>query len=214
MATLIGGYDTNTKTSQAALRKVTITRKDTKDMLDINLQTVNGTILDGVSGTMIAVEFSHHEVHEGSSFVVCDVQDIDTTTMKWQVTTPASTKYAHMIFDIECTGEMLILVTEGSDRTDGTALVEINRRRIGTPTSATVVVTRTPTGGATDGALTIFTKRVGATGVGSKTISGGGSRGVNEYILKPNTKYVMAVTTYAAVSVSFCIDWYEHIDVN
>ena len=170
--------------------------------------------IDASTSSLQIIEYEHHEIHSGSSFVCSDLQNVDTTTFKWQVTTPDSTKYAHMVFDIDCTGEMLVVITEGSDRTDGTALAEINRNRVGTPTSATVIVTHTPTGGTTDGATTIMNHRSGATGVGSKTIAAGGARGGNEFVLKPNTKYVIAVTTYADVWVSLDLDWYEHTDHN
>jgi len=168
--------------------------------------------MDASTNSLQTLTYEHHEIHSGSSFHVSNVQNVDTTTFKWMVTTPDSTKYAHMLFNVECTGEMLLLVTEGADRTGGDALVEINRNRVGTPTAATVVVTGTPTGGTTDGATTILTTRVGSTGVGSKTLSGGGSRGSNEYVLKPNTKYIVSVTTYADVNVSLELDWYEHTD--
>ncbi len=167
-------------------------------------------MIDEKTHSLVFIDHAHHEVHEGDGFVVSDVQSVSTATMKWQITTPNSEKYSHMLFDIDGTGEMSIVVTEGSDRTDGTALVEINRNRVGTPPSAGTVVTRTPTGGSTDGATTIFASRAGATGVGNKTIEGGGSRGVNEFILKPNTKYVVAVETFAAIYVSFHVHWYEH----
>lgn len=168
--------------------------------------------IDASTNTLQVIDYDHHEIHSGSHWVCYDLQNVDTTTFKWQVTTPAGTKYAHMIFNADCTGEMLSLITEGSDRTDGTALAEINRNRVGTPGVATVIVTHTPTGGTTDGATTIMNHRSGATGSGNKTISAGGARGGNEFILKPSTKYVIAVTTYADVWVTLGLDWYEHTD--
>ena len=168
--------------------------------------------MDASTNSLQTVPYEHHEIHSGSSFHTSDVRSVDTTTFKWQITTPDSLVYSHMLFNLECTGEMLLLVTEGSDRTDGTALTEVNRNRVGTPAVAGTIVTHTPTAGTTDGAITILTTRVGSTGVGSKTISGGGSRGTNEYVLKPNTKYVVSITTYAAVYVSLELDWYEHAD--
>jgi hypothetical protein len=116
-----------------------------------------------------------------------------------------------MFFGVECTGEMLLLVTEGADRTGTNLLAAVNHARNSTSTAG-VVVHRAYSGGTTDGATTIYTKRVGSTGVASKTISSGGSRAVNEYILKQNTKYIVSVTTYAAVNVSLELDWYEHTD--
>ena len=185
----------------------------TKEAAQVVTIAEDDSITDGSTSAIKTITYPHHEIHSGSSYHASDVQSVSTTTIKWQVTTPDSLAYAHMIFNVECTGEMLVIVTEGSDRTDGTALSEINRNRVGTPAAAGTIVTRTPTGGDTDGATTILTTRVGSTGVGSKTLSGGGARGTNEYILKPNTKYVVSVTTYAAVFVSLELDWYEHTNI-
>lgn len=168
--------------------------------------------MDASTNSLQTIEYEHHEIHSGSSFVCVDLQNVNGTTFKWQVTTPAGTKYTHMVFDLDCTGEMTVLITEGSDRTDGTALAEINRNRVGTPTVAGTIVTHTPTGGETDGATTIVNHRSGATGVGSKTVSSGGFRGGNEFVLKAATKYVISVTTYADVWVTLDIDFYEHTD--
>lgn len=165
-------------------------------------------MIDVKSGADVVIAFDHHEVHHGHSFKLDDVQAVDTTTQKWMVTTPNTKKYAHMIFDASCTGEMSVLVTEGADRVGTTPLTPINRNRVGTPTEATAIIHRDVSGGATDGATTIKNTRTGATDKFSGMI--GESRGQNEYMLKPNTKYVIAITTYAAVVVSLHLDWYEH----
>jgi len=173
-----------------------------------------GHLLDGVTTAAKIIDYAHHEVHGGSAYTVSDTVTCDTTTVKWQVTTPDTTKYSHLIFELSCTGEATYLVTEGSDRTDGTALAEMNRRRVGTPSTAGTIVTRTPTGGTTDGATTLFSMRNGLTSVAGKNIEGGTARAINEWILKPNTKYVVSVTTYADVLVTCLLDWYEHTDSN
>lgn len=168
-------------------------------------------MIDVKSGVDVVIKFDHHEVHHGHSFKLDDVQEVDTTTKKWMVTTPNTKKYAHMIFDVLVTGEVLVVVTEGADRTGTTLLTPINRNRVGTPNVATVAVHRDVSGGSTDGATTIRNVRFGKTDKFSGQISE--QRGQNEYVLKPNTKYVIAVTTYADdVFVSLNIDWYEHED--
>ncbi|KKL12030.1 hypothetical protein LCGC14_2539820, partial [marine sediment metagenome] len=118
-------------------------------------------MIDEKTHALVFSSWAHHKIHERGSFVVSDVQSVSTTTMKWQITTPDSEKYTHALFDLDGTGEMSVIITEGSDRTDGTALVEINRNRVGTTPSAGTIVTRTPTGGSTDGAITIFSIRRG-----------------------------------------------------
>jgi hypothetical protein len=168
--------------------------------------------MDASTHSLQTIEYEHHEIHAGSSFTVADTVVADTTTVKWQITTPNSNKYAHLIFTLTCTGEATFLVTEGSDRNDGVALVEVNRNRTGTPSTASVIVTRTPAGGSTDGAITLFSMRNGITNVAGKNIEGSTARATNEWVLAPDTKYVVSITTYAAVYATMVLDWYEHTD--
>ena len=163
---------------------------------------------------MQTIEYEHHEIHSGSSYTVSDVQNVDDTTILWMITTPAGTKYTHIIPSIECSGEFLVTETEGSDYTGGTSLAVINRNRVGTPSVAGTIVTRTPAAGTTLGAVTLRTERVGATSVAGKTVSSGNSRGSSEFVLKPATKYIISVTTFADVYVTLRLDWYEHVDRN
>lgn len=191
-----------------------ITYQDTTTQ---SIDSLNNSILarnaiDASTNARIAIMYDHHEVHDGHSFTISDVQSVNTATIQWLITTADTTRYSHMIFEVICTGEMLIVVTEGADRNGTNALTEINRRRVGTPNVALTTIHRAVTGGTTDGAVTIGTRRVGSTGVGSKTVSAGESRGQVEFNLKPNTKYIVTVTTYAAVFVTAHFDWYEHID--
>ena len=165
---------------------------------------------DSITSTTITIDYAHHEIHGGSSFTVSDTLTCNTTTVKWMIVTPDSTTYAHLVFELSSTGEATYLVTGDADRTAGTSLSVVNRRRVGTPTVATTTVSRTPTGGNTDGATILFSKRAGITGVGSKSVEGGSARDTNEWILKPNTKYVVSITTYADVYATMKLDWYEH----
>lgn len=166
-------------------------------------------MIDIISGADVVMEYDHHEVHHGHSFKLDDVQTVDGT-QKWMVTTPNSKKYAHMIFDALCTGQMLMVVTEGANRTGTTELTPINRNRVGTPAEATVKVHRDTSEGDTDGAITIKNAQLGITDQPTSETSE--SRGRNEYVLKPNTKYIVAITTIASVTVSLHLDWYEHED--
>jgi len=168
-----------------------------------------GLSLDQISKYLIGIDTGHHKVHEGDAFSLCDTVACDTTTVKWMIATPATTRYAHLLFELSCTGEATYLVTGDSDRNAGTALTVVNRRRVGSPAAATTTVSRTPTGGTTDGATILFSKRSGITGAGSKSVESSFGRDVNEWVLKPNTKYVVSITTYAAVYATCQLDWYE-----
>ena len=170
--------------------------------------------IDTTTGARNTILYPHHEVHGGRSFTTCDLQAVDSDTIWWMITTADTTRYSHMIFDVFCTGEMYVLITEGADRTGTNALAEVNHRRTGTPNVATTAIHRAVSGGTTDGAIEIDCRRVGATGGGSKTVAAGEARGTSEFILRPNTKYVVRIITYADVFVTAHFDWYEHIDKN
>lgn len=183
------------------------------DLISTNLLARNK--IDDTSGARITVTDAEHHVHEGETFSVDDIVALNTTTQKWLLTTPDTTRFAHIEFEIVSNGEMEIIITEGADRTGSTPLTVINHRRVGTPTASTTIVHRgivvpSPDTG-TDGAITISSLRVGATGQGSKTVEGG--RGVEEFILKQDTKYVISVETFANIHVTLHLDWYEHTDI-
>jgi hypothetical protein len=181
--------------------------------VNVQLLTSNGSgkpldmvlNIDTLSGILTIIQDSHHQIHDENSYVISDVVNVNTTTQKWMITTPKSTKHVHILVPIECTGEMLFQLYEGSTHTIGTRLIPYNRDRNSIKKSD-VIVRRTPAGGA-DGTV-IYSTRVGSTGLASKTISSGGARGVNEFILASDTKYVVSITTYADVYVSFISNWY------
>ena len=179
---------------------------------DANSERVYPITIDGSTGALSTIDYAHHEIHGGSSYGVSDTVACNTSTCKWMITTPDSMKYMHLIFELSCTGEATFLVTEGADRTAGTILLNVNRRRVGTSNVSEAVVSRTPTAGTIDGAITLFSIRDGITNIAAKNIIPGSGREINEWILKPNTKYIISITTYADTFVTCRLDWYEHTD--
>jgi len=167
------------------------------------------SLKDTHAQSLRVIEADHSRIHEEVHYVVPDVQNVATTTMKWMITTPDSDIQMHMLFEIECTGEMLVLITQGADRTGTTALSKMNRYLSSTRVSS-ASIHRGTSGGTTDGADVLYNKRVGATGPRSPGNIGRG----NEFILKRNTKYVVSITTFADVYVSLNLDWYEYEDVD
>lgn len=184
---------------------------------DVHIKSYTGNSyqypkVDPCTFVLAMIDHAHRQIHIGKSFTLADTVVCDTTTAKWQVHTPNSATYVHLVFSLSCTGEATFLVTEGSDRDDGVSLEAVNRRRVGALSIAETIVTRTPTGGTTDGAIILFNMRNGITGVAGKSVEAGQAQATNEWILKPNTKYVISVTTYADVYVSCILDWYEQED--
>jgi hypothetical protein len=70
-----------------------------------------------------------------------------------------------------------------------------------------MAVGRGATGGSTDG-TEIEAYRYGV----DKDKGGGDARGIAEWILKPDTVYVVTIETFEAIYVTFMADWYEHTD--
>jgi len=160
----------------------------------------------------VGIDYAHHEIHEGNSYTICDTLACNNTTVKWMIITPNTPTYCHLLFDLSCTGEALYLVTGDADRDIGTPLSVLNRKRVGVPNVAGLTASRTPSGGTTDGGTVLFSKRSGITGLGSKNIEGSVGRDSNEWILKPNTKYIISITTYTDSHATCKLDWYEEED--
>jgi len=165
-------------------------------------------MIDITTGSQVVVSHDEHMLGDGKCFKLDDLQNVNTATQKWMITTPNSKTYARMIFDILCNGEQTVLITEGADRTGTTALTPFNRNRVGTPPIATVLVHRDVSEGSSDGAIILKNFRIGATDKFSTLPAE--SQGRRGYILKPNTKYIVSVTTQADVYVTMRLHWCEH----
>jgi len=166
--------------------------------------------VDGVTTALKIVDYAHHEVHSGSSFTTSYIADIaNGANLDLLIVTPDSLAYAHLFYELDVQAEAQLMIYEAVTATAGDAVVAYNRRRVGTPDAATVVVTSTPTG-ITTGSTIIRSRHMGS----GKAI-GGGDRGTHEFILKPATKYLFRVTNSTASDnyMSVILDWYEHTDV-
>jgi hypothetical protein len=176
-----------------------------------DIRVLNPSAVDSITGADMAIAYDHHEIHAGHAYHVSDVQAVDTTTQYWMITTPDTLEHGHMVFSAEGTGEIAVTITEGADRTGTTALTAINRNRNSVATAG-IVVHRDYTLGTTNGAVTIWQSRSGSTSQGGNLSLGGAGRGRLEYILKQNTKYIVAIQVFAAIVISLELDWYEHED--
>ena len=56
---------------------------------------------DGVSGANIGIDFPHHEIHEGDNYVVQEGIQLNNGSKEYLITTPDTTKLAHMVIAIE-----------------------------------------------------------------------------------------------------------------
>jgi len=166
--------------------------------------------MDASTNSLQTITYEHHEVHSGSAYFTGNYVDLSNGQVyDILFVTPNTTSYAHMIFEIATEAEAMFQYYEGvTTSADGTALNMFcrNRQKDNTPA---VTFYHTPTVTAT-GTL------IGQGIFGSGKSAGGQIRDSNEFVLKPNTKYMLRVTnnTVTANWYDYFFDWYEHTDKN
>lgn len=165
--------------------------------------------VDSSAGALIVIDQEHHEIHEGDSYLVSykspDASPIgDNATLIFVLTT--STERVHVIYDHACGGDSEFELYEGCTVTGGTSMNYRNKNR-NFPDGGTETVVRDPTVNSA-GVLLENTFSPGGTG----PQAGGGIGGTrNEWVLKPNTKYMFRVTNRSggAQPVSLRVEGYR-----
>jgi len=172
---------------------------------------------DSMTGVDIGIEYAHHEIHGGSNYMLKNFTDLATNAViDVRVTTPDTTKWAHIIPTFETESEYTFSIYEDVAIVNpGAAVTPRNRNRneadasvlvIDIIENATVVLADVDTnlGGSTD----IYP---GITGSGKKV--GGGDRANDEIILLQDTIYCFRLVCISAGWVDFLINWYEHTNL-
>lgn len=165
--------------------------------------------VDDTTRALMIMDYDHHELHEGSHFTWSDVQlDIDTGE-NWDlvVTTPNTTKWAHVLFNFDVENQTQFTIFEGATSTGGTAVTEINSNRNSATVSTTTLINEpTVTGYGTE----IFQMVAGGGSTPAAASPGNGRRG-SEFILKQNTVYLFQLQGLADNNdCSMTVEWYEH----
>ena len=175
---------------------------------------------DGSTLATTTIDYAHHEIHDGSAFIVA-VNNSGGSGTKATVsfTTPAGSKWIHMLAEYRSNVEAFYTVGEGATvgAESGANSPCINRNRNYSASKVSILL---PAGSvpATVGNVTLggtvsdfgTTLQVFHFGSGK---TGGGGRDNNEWVLKPSTVYAFQVESQAATSeVSLELHWYEHTD--
>jgi len=160
---------------------------------------------DDSTWTLQTIEYENHEIHAGNHF---EIADYDTSvasgeTLEFVVTTPNTTKWAHMTFSFASTLGATLDVYEGSSNiVNGTPVTPVNNNR-NSATASVMTVLREPDS-ITDG-----TKIAGFMAGAGRT-AGFATRD-REFVLKQNTSYLFRFTSLANSNAwSFVGEWYEH----
>lgn len=161
---------------------------------------------DTISNVPVVIDFEHHQIHEGESYLSFDEQlSLATSTVKYSIDVPVATS-PHMIVSVDAYGgSAIIRLFHTATYTGGTPLVNNNRNR-NIPNTATITITKAVT--SIDG--TQFEALLAGTGK-----SGGGSnRNMSEFVLKAGGTYRIDMEGLdAGVKAIIRFYWYEDLGV-
>lgn len=153
------------------------------------------------------VSHEHRKIHAGKHFFVASYDTLtNAAVLDFAFTTPNTTEWSHMVFELEGTGALSMQIYEGSDfDADGTAVTPINGNRNSSNTS-TLGLQTDPTVNAAG--TEIYYQYRGANRSAGILIRD------NEIIMKQNTKYLFRLTNQTAVNniISWDFEWYEHVN--
>lgn len=169
-----------------------------------------GDGIDGSTNTLQFIDYEHHEIHAGSHYTVFNYVDGLSVgdTVEFTVTTPDTTTWAHMSYELESiTGGKLEIFEGTTGVSGGTTITPINNNRNSTNTS-TLTILLDPTAITDDGtSLGIY--------LAGANRGSGQIRRDKELILKQNTTYLFRFTSTAnSNSLGYIAKWYEHADKN
>lgn len=167
--------------------------------------------IDPTTHTIQVLSYEHHELHEGNHFFYEDAVTLASAGVQdYLITTPNTTKYAHLTF--RATGNAITEVDffEATDKT-GTTLQTVYNNNRNSSTTATTTIHKGTSGGTTDGTKIGFMKSGSSTGTSSRTNAQAFRD--NEIILKRNTKYILRITSGTNDNLTnVVLEWYEHTD--
>ena len=164
---------------------------------------------DASTEAINTITYEHHEIHAGSHYFVrgWTLLSSDGDSVSFALTTPNTTKWTHMVFEI--TGGLLteVKVFKSATVTGGDTITPHNSNQ-NYPDSYSGTVIFNPTW-SVEGTCIDSTK-TGATG-GSRF--GGTISRSNEVVLKQNTTYLYHIITGANTNyVHWNAEFYEHTD--
>jgi hypothetical protein len=180
----------------------------------INNTDVRSVRLDSSTHTMQTIDYEHHEVHSGSHFIYtqCDADFDIADAVELLIVTPNTTKWAHIVIDVDAALDTTVSLYEGSTHTVNAAQTAYNKNRNSATANTTTINTHNNDGA--DGTL-IWQSCFGInTGGGSNKVAGGGeSRGAREWVLDQNNKYLLTILSGSDnSSMALKLSWYEHTD--
>lgn len=188
--------------------------------------SAGGSLVDGMTSAARVIDYSHHEIHGGSSYVASVQQMVsdagDRTTLGF--TCAPGTKRVHMFASVHCSEDALFVVRENASVSGGTTHPAWNRHRGSTNTSTVFDISSGDTGyitywpeanqsSVTENGNKLFETAL-VSGGGPQAPGGGNIRAESELILAPGSSYIFYTKSLDANDNyhSIILDWYEHTD--
>jgi hypothetical protein len=178
----------------------------------------NGNVVpaqgDGVSSALMVVDPVHHEVHEGDHYKFCVIDEVldSDEELRYILTTPNTTKWSHLVYDVSGSLKTKIELYESTTHTNGAPQTSYNSNR-NSSNIAGMTVNIANSDGADGTEIECYS--FGSATIGITGGRGGQSRGDSEWLLKQNTKYLVKVTSgNDGNNVSLKLSWYEHTSDN
>jgi hypothetical protein len=167
---------------------------------------------DLITHNLVVIDQSHHEIHEGDFYSFCAYNDdLDLgNTLEFSLTTPNTTKLSHLTYNFSASLQVLFEFFEDTTHTANVLQTSHNHNRNSLNTAGMTI--HTPNLVGIDGTR-IDCGSFGSPSVGIVGGSGGGGRVEGEWILKPNSKYLIRLTSGSNDNnVNLKMSWYEHIN--
>jgi len=176
--------------------------------LPVVLDQIDSVYTDSATRAVKTIDYAHHEIHSGSHYLYTDAVTLNSEGVQdYFITTPDTTKWAHMFFVMDGSAITQFQLFEASDKT-GTTLQTVGNSNRNSANTAGVTVHKGTSDGTTDGTQIHIYKGGSST---RESHSGAGSRNDEEIILKQNTKYILRVTSGTNANlVNVMLGWYEH----
>ena len=126
------------------------------------VQEMTAAWIDKSTRAIETIEYEHHEIHEGSHYLIVDVVDLAISNERdIQITTPNTTKWTHLVFALDSENEIeWYLYQNVTINTPGTAVTPINNDRNSAKTSGLTIATIDNTSVANANADTAVAKYV------------------------------------------------------
>jgi uncharacterized membrane protein len=184
----------------------------------VNLTLYNGTKwrearLDKYTRATTTIDYSHHEIHDGSHFFISNVVSLSINNVyDFEIVTANATNWMHFLFSIQSESQTAWWIYEGvTILTAGTLTTAFNNDRNSATTSNAIFrgTINSNLAAAIGRINTASALKIEQGIIGAGQDAGSASR-EEEIILKQNTSYLCRAVANVAGYLDFKIAYYHH----